>query len=547
MQIPLNFNETNEKINIETNIVKKPYKQEYIDIEKGQVYTRSNIVEFMLTSIKLNNCNDLDSIRILEPSCGKGEFVYAIVYRLIYTPKCKPNINQLLNVIVAVELVESSIEIAKLRVSKLLYQAGYSSNGINQLLTNWFYQADFLLKDIPKKFTHILGNPPYVRIEKIPKPLLMQYRSQFSTMTHRADLYIPFFEKSLSLLADNGTLSFICTDRWTKNIYGKSLRKFISQNYTLELFVDLYEEKPFDKAVMTYPAITQIAKKKGNTTIVMNNLSLMQQSSQVTLIKNIVNGSNPWLFGQFEKIELINKLEKEYPLLETVGCKVHIGIATGANNIFIIDGANNIEATRLVPVITASELRKGAINWKGRYLVNTYDRKGVISLKHYPKLENYLNSHKEQLSKRYIARKNKSNWFKTIDRIYIERLKQEKLLIPDISNNPVVIYDKGTYQPNNSIYYIFSSEWNLQALRVILLSDITKLFLSNYSTKIANGYLRFQAQHLRKLRIPIWSSINNDLQQRIIDAGTSNDIANFTQLAAEIYGLNKYEQRLLEK
>jgi type I restriction-modification system DNA methylase subunit len=69
MQIPLNFNETNEKINIETNIVEKPYKQEYIDIEKGQVYTRSNIVEFMLTSIKLNNCNDLDSIRILEPSC----------------------------------------------------------------------------------------------------------------------------------------------------------------------------------------------------------------------------------------------------------------------------------------------------------------------------------------------------------------------------------------------------------------------------------------------------------------------------------------------
>jgi hypothetical protein len=279
----------------------------------------------------------------------------------------------------------------------------------------------------------------------------------------------------------------------------------------------------------------------------MNNLALRQKSSQVTLIKNIVNGSNPWLFGQFEKIALINKLEKEYPLLESVGCKVHIGIATGANNIFIIDGANNIEATRLVPVITASELRKGTINWKGRYLVNTYDRKGVISLKHYPKLENYLNSHKEQLSKRYIARKNKSNWFKTIDRIYIERLKQEKLLIPDISNNPVVIYDKGTYQPNNSIYYIFSNEWNLQALRVILLSDITKLFLSNYSTKIANGYLRFQAQHLRKLRIPMWSSINNDLKQRIINAGTSNDIENFTQLAAEIYGLNKYERKLLEK
>lgn len=115
----------------------------------------------------------------------------------------------------------------------------------------------------------------------------------------------------------------------------------------------------------------------------------------------------------------------------------------------------------------------------------------------------------------------------------------EKLLIPDISDRLIVLYDKGDYHPTNSIYYVCSNKWNLYALRTVLLSEFTKLFIEAYSTKIAKGYLRFQAQHLRKLRLPTWNTIDAQLQLDMIKAGQSNDTNKHTSLTSKMYGLNE--------
>jgi methylase of polypeptide subunit release factors len=66
----------------------------------------------------------------------------------------------------------------------------------------------------------VIGNPPYVRQELIPEALLTEYRARFETLYDRADLYVPFIERSLSLLRAGGALGFICSDRWMKNKYG---------------------------------------------------------------------------------------------------------------------------------------------------------------------------------------------------------------------------------------------------------------------------------------------------------------------------------------
>lgn len=41
----------------------------------------------------------------------------------------------------------------------------------------------------PMGFTHIVGNPPYIRQEELPARLLNLYRSRFATMYDRAELY----------------------------------------------------------------------------------------------------------------------------------------------------------------------------------------------------------------------------------------------------------------------------------------------------------------------------------------------------------------------
>ncbi len=533
---------------------------EHSESDKGQIYTRPEVVEFMLSAIGLNSFEDFKNARILEPSCGEGEFVVAIVKRLINQGNTRPSIKQLEDKLLAVDLVGSSLDITKNKVASILEAKGYSAVDVASLLNNWFLSSDFLLEDIGSKFTHVIGNPPYVRVENIPKNILEKYRKNFSTMTDRADLYIPFYEKSLSLLVEGGKLSFICTDRWTKNVYGKSLRRFISENYSLELFIDLYGVDAFEKKVMTYPAITQILKGKNDFTVLKHNTNFSQdeaeeilsvfkgESTALQVRKGIVDDLKPWLLGSSDQMALIRKLENGFPLLEETGCKVFIGAATGSNKVYILDretAHDKIEKDRLLPVITANELKTGSIEWRGKYLINTYDENGVIALKNYPKLASYLNENKEALSNRHVAKKDKVNWFKTIDRVYEDRANMEKLLIPDISSEAIVLHDKGDYHPNNSIYYICSNGWDLHALRVILLSNITKIFISAYSTKIANGYLRFQAQHLRKLCLPYWSDIDENLKVRLIAAGKSDEIGTYAELACEIYNLNDRDREIV--
>lgn len=533
---------------------------EQSETEKGQIYTRPNVVEFMLTAIGLNTCEDFKNVRILEPSCGEGEFVVTIVDRLINLPQRRPTIKQLATKLLAVDLVTESIKITKKKVANLLEVRGYSTIEVTLLLNQWFLSADFLLADITSDFTHVIGNPPYVRVENIPKNLLNEYRRHFATMTDRADLYVPFYEKCLSLLKENGRLSFICTDRWTKNTYGRSLRKLINDNFGLEMFIDLYGTEAFEKDVMTYPAITQIKKGKCNQTVLKHETTFSNdeaievlsairgESTRLLVRKLIVNADKPWLLGTTDQIALIHKLENKFPLLEATGCKVFIGAATGSNKVYIVDLSyvgTEIEEERLLPVVTANELKGGSITWRNKYLINTYDENGVVNLDNYPKLSGYLNSHKEELCKRHVAKKDSTKWYKTIDRVYEERAKMKKLLIPDISSDPIVLYDNGKYHPNNSIYYICSEKWNLHALRVVLLSSVTKLFISTYSTKIAKGYLRYQAQHLRKLRLPNWDSISPKLQQCLEHAGRNNEYDSFTELTCEVYQLTKKEKLIV--
>lgn len=544
----------------EPNLTREIYSWGLSDSDKGEIYTRPEVVEFMLTAMGLNSWDDFQNARILEPSCGEGEFVVSIVNRLINVAPKRPKAEDLTNKLLAIDLVTNSLEITKKKVAVLLEAKGYARNEIALLLNHWFLSTDFLLEDIQSKFTHVIGNPPYVRVENIPKILLNEYRKRFFTMTDRADLYIPFYEKGLSLLTNGGRLSFICTDRWTKNIYGESLRRLISGNYGLELFIDLYGVDAFDRSVLTYPAITQILKGNSKQTVIKHETAFSKQEAEEVLSaingkttelqirKDIVNGDKAWLLGSNDQISLINKIENQFPLLEEVGCKVFIGAATGSNKVYIVEAhyvGEVIEEDRVLPVITANDLKGGFLDWNNKYIINTYDENGIIDLKDYPKLSTYLNSYKEELSKRHIAKKDNANWYKTIDRIYEERARMEKLLIPDISSEPIVLFDSGKYQPNNSIYYICANEWNLHALRVVLLSSITKLFISSYTTKIAKGYLRFQAQHLRKLRLPYWENIDINLKNKLIKAGKDNNIDSFNELTCEVYKLSNKEKLIV--
>ena len=137
------------------------------------------------------------------------------------------------------------------------------------------------------------------------------------------------------------------------------------------------------------------------------------------------------------------------------------------------------------------------------------------------------------------------NWYRTIDRITPSLAKREKLLIPDIKGEAQVVFEGGELYPHHNLYFVVSNDWELRALQAVLLSKLTRLFIATYSTKMRGGFLRFQAQYLRRIRLPMWQSVPAALRARLVQAALMLDLNQCDDAVAELYSLTPQERDTL--
>jgi hypothetical protein len=110
-----------------------------------------------------------------------------------------------------------------------------------------------------------------------------------------------------------------------------------------------------------------------------------------------------------------------------------------------------------------------------------------------------------------------------------------------------VVYDEGHYYPHHNLYFVTSSSWDLLALQAILRSSIARFFVANYSVKMRGGYLRFQAQNIRRIRLPHWEQISALQREQLRHAAIQPDISECNQVVFDLYHMSEAERRLLDK
>ncbi|GKS98830.1 Eco57I restriction-modification methylase domain-containing protein [Acidovorax sp. SUPP3434] len=535
--------------------------------ERGAIYTRREVVDFILDLSGYRSDQPLHEQRLLEPSFGGGDFLLPAIDRLLASWKAarlkSTPLEALSSCIRAVELHRDSYAQTCAAVVARLTGAGIAASSAVALADRWLIHGDFLLSELPGEFDVVIGNPPYVRQEMIPSVLLVEYRSRYTTMFDRADLYIPFIERSLRLLKSGGTLGFICADRWMKNRYGGSLRALVARDFHLKIHVDMTGVPAFHSDVIAYPAITIITREKPAKTRlahqprvdaqVLSELaeellaaSAPAEGSSVRELAGVTSGSNPWLLESADQLTLVRRLERDFPAIEDAGCKIGIGVATGADQVFIGPYESlDVEDSRKLPLATTKDILSGRVEWRGLGVINpAADEGGLVDLNSYPRLKRYFEGHREALSRRHCAR-NGVSWYKTIDRITPALLTKPKLLVPDIKGEAHIVYEEGKLYPHHNLYFITSDEWDLRALQALLLSGIARLFVATYSTKMRGGFLRFQAQYLRRIRIPHWNDVPAKLRKELIAAAKSLDVAACNGCAFELYGLTEEERSTL--
>ena len=509
---------------------------------------------------------------MLEPCFGDGNFLLPAIDRLLANWQSlegctAESVSLLSGCIRGVELHGRSFRRTREAVIDRLTAHGLGALIAAKLADAWLVQGDFLLIDLPGRFHFIVGNPPYVRQELIPDALVAEYRARYATIYDRADLYIPFIERSLTQLETDGQLGFICADRWMKNRYGGPLRQLVAEHFHLKIYVDMFGTSAFQSQALAYPAVTLIARlgtaKTRPTRIAhrpaISAAVLTQLAAELTAaeppkagdavreIEGIAVGAEPWLLESTDQIALVRRLESAFPTLEQAGCRVGIGVATGADGAFIGPfHALDVEPDRKLPLVMTSDILTGAVVWQGLGVVNPFtDAGSLVKLADYPRLKRYLELRRPEIARRHVAQKAPANWYRTIDRITPALAATPKLLIPDIKGTAHVVHEDGTLYPHHNLYFIVSKVWDLKALQAVLLSGIAKLFVAIYSTRMHGGFLRFQAQYLRRIRLPEWHRVADDIKQALIAAAERGDRGACNEAVFQLYGLTAGERAAL--
>jgi adenine-specific DNA-methyltransferase len=531
----------------------------------GVVYTQPWVVDLILDLAGYRADQDLAACYAVEPSAGEGAFLVPMIRRLLASLAAHDrDLADARQSIRAYELDADSARRAVELARRELRQHGASAAEARDMAEGWVGVGDYLLGSHgDRRADFVVGNPPYIRYDEVPVEAIAAYRSLYPTMVGRGDIYVGFIEAGLRQLTKAGVLGFICADRWMRSAYGSELRRMISAAYGVEAVIEMHDAPAFEDEVSAYPAVIVIRRDPQGPVIVASagaSAGPLQDDGSladavVTLARNRTDavagftattverwfrGAGPWPSLEPRQLRLLQRLEAAFGPLEDdmTGTKIGIGVATGADRVFITKDPAAAEPDRMVPLAMTADTRKGALHWSGHYLIDPWKNGGgLVDLAVYPRLRAHFEERRVELEGRNIAQRLPRDWYRTIDRVNHDLTGQPKLYFPDMKLTSHPVLDNGGTYPHHNLYYLTSRVWDLEVLGGLLLSRVAQLFVEAYCVKMRGGTLRFQAQYLRRIRVPEPATLSEDLRERLRQAFRLRDADAATEAAVEAYGI----------
>lgn len=440
-------------------------------------------------------------ITICDPACGSGAFLNQALDYLInehkYIDELKAKLlgeslilsdietGILENNLFGVDINEESVEIAKLslwlRTARKNRKLNNLSDNIkcgNSLIDdpaiagqkafNWH-------KEFPQVFANggfdiIIGNPPYVRQELIDKVQKQYLAENYIVGNGVADLYVYFYERSLSILKDKGSLGFITPNKWFKTKYGYNLRKYLI-GYDIKRFIDFFELNIFEEA-STEPQIAIISKANSSVSLIYNpvrNISDFINLNYASIeINKTALSDDIWVFNTGIEEQILSKIKEDsVALLDYSSNNIYRGIITGLNQAFIIDKKikdkiikeDPKSADLIKPYVTAVDIDKWYLHHPQKlYFINTYYD---LDISLYKGIYKWLLQFDEELQKRQDKG---LHHFNLRACKYYHKFEDPKIIYIYTAVEHKFYYDTESYYINNSSFMItnvdkFLSVW----------------------------------------------------------------------------------------
>ena len=479
----------------------------------------------------------LRDIRIVDPACGSGAFLITTLAYLLNEWKVLRDLRRQIGQTMAsedwtddaisdilrrnlygVDINPSSVEITKLALWLHTARSDRSLSSLdehirdgNSLIGPEFYSGLAPYNDDERErinafdwqaafpdvfarggFDCVVGNPPYVKLQNFRKvhadmaAFLSRGRAQggayASTQTGNFDLYLPFVEKGIQLLNDNGRLGYIAPSVWQMNEYGAGLRRFVERGRHLWGWIDFGSHQVFDEATV-YTALMFFSRQPNtHVAVVRAPKGVVAESpweaEDIRLPYARLSFGDRWLLVTGKERDLIDKLGKTGRRLDdpAVSRNIFVGIQTSADDIYHLKrlGPNRyeekppkgakrgrvveIEDEIMKPLVSGEEANRYLTPETSTFLLFPYrvaeGRATLLSAdemeRDYPRAWAYLKGHETTLRARENGKFDIEQWYQFGRNQNIGIQEIEKLLVAQTVRSMSVSADSvGAFFINN--------------------------------------------------------------------------------------------------
>ncbi len=331
--------------------------------------------------------------------------------------------------------------------------------------------GDFLKMNINYRYTNIILNPPYIKIQELEADYRDFLRDKFK-LKGNMDIYYAFILKCLDLLSDDGVMVSITPNSYLYNKSSFDIRKYLIDNRLIKEIIDFGHEKVFKNASV-YTCIT-IFSKSHKESFIYNG------------VEKLYNDIHNYSF--FEKTPTSTKTLKDI-------CKIKNGIGTLRNNIYIHD-EKLFDEPCWKPVTSGKKIQ---------YIIYPYENEIVVSEDTFknnnPSTFKYLEENKTELAKRDNGNKTYPMWY-SYGRTQSIKPCKKSIIMPcfcdpeNIENYIRIVED--------TLYYSCLCIEPINCDDIQLIIDViikNKLYIKQNSSKRSGGWINLSSSVLNSISL----------------------------------------------
>jgi len=550
--------------------------------EQGIYYTPKWVTDYIVKHtvglfLAEHNHDENMKIEVVDPACGSGSFLIRaydelLNYHAAASGKPVSELDQwdrlpvLNRNIFGVDLDGQAVEIARLNLllrslarreilpslADNIRRGNSLISGAESELEKYFgkswnekrpfdWQHEFAPAVQGGDFDVVIGNPPYIRIQTLPRDEADYYRDHFVSASGSFDIYVLFLEKGIELLKPGGRLGFICSSKFLKSQYGAGILQLIKKNCTVENIVDLSAQTVFAEAT-TYPAIVVLKKESSNAPLYYVSVPQGVTDSPVTSALDL-EGLPAVVTGQEAVAKRIwpplakgdtlwEKLTANTEPLGKMADRIFQGLITSADKVYILEKlgdagpglvrvrsqatgkVHELENELLKPLLSGHDIKRYGVPVPQRLLLFPYHvnegKANLISVEDFagtfPNCWQYLLQNRSNLEDREGGKFKGQDWYRFGRTQNLALHVLPKLAIPRLVKHLEAVYDEaGSFYLDNvdvgGVILKDGSRENYLCLLGLLHSQVLDFCFRRLSAPFRGGFRSANRQFIEPLPI----------------------------------------------